>query len=89
MMCNCTGACKAPPFVCPVLGPQGGQPFTPPAPPWVQPGYALPPHPGPAYPLPPAPVASYGCICPPTSEQTCQGTFCPRKPFSLSAPGSP
>jgi len=21
-----------------------------------------------------------GCICPPTSEQTCQSTTCPRKP---------
>ena len=21
-----------------------------------------------------------GCICPPTSEQTCQNPFCPRKP---------
>ncbi len=27
-------------------------------------------------PLPPAPV---GCICPPTSEQTCQNPVCPRQ----------
>jgi hypothetical protein len=26
---------------------------------------------------PPAPV---GCICPPTSEQTCMSATCPRKP---------
>jgi hypothetical protein len=24
-----------------------------------------------------------GCICPPTAEQTCKGTFCPRKPFRI------
>ena len=23
----------------------------------------------------------HGCICPPTSEQTCQGDFCPRQPM--------
>lgn len=25
-------------------------------------------------------IAFHGCICPPTSEQTCQGEDCPRKP---------
>lgn len=28
--------------------------------------------------LPPPPPA--GCVCPPTSEQTCQSLTCPRKP---------
>lgn len=27
---------------------------------------------------PAAPVIVQGCICPPTSEQTCRNTFCPR-----------
>jgi hypothetical protein len=27
----------------------------------------------------PAPIQR-GCICPPTSEQTCQNPLCPRKP---------
>lgn len=26
------------------------------------------------------PSASRGCVCPPTSEQTCQNPNCPRKP---------
>ena len=26
-----------------------------------------------------------GCICPPTSEQTCQSPLCPRKPVSQKA----
>ena len=25
-----------------------------------------------------------GCICPPGSEQTCQGHMCPRKPLGMS-----
>lgn len=25
-----------------------------------------------------------GCICPPTSEQTCQNQYCPRKPVLIS-----
>lgn len=25
-------------------------------------------------------ASKHGCICPPTSEQTCQGAFCPRRP---------
>lgn len=25
-----------------------------------------------------------GCICPPTSEQTCQNPLCPRKPLPLA-----
>ncbi len=29
------------------------------------------------YTIPSSPV---GCICPPTSEQTCQNPVCPRKP---------
>jgi hypothetical protein len=27
----------------------------------------------------PVPLAPAGCICPPTSEQTCQSPTCPRK----------
>lgn len=26
-----------------------------------------------------------GCICPPTSEQTCQNPTCPRKPYKANA----
>lgn len=37
------------------------------------PGYTLPPSPV-FYPNPPR-----GCICPPTSEQTCQSPTCPRR----------
>jgi len=34
----------------------------------------------PNYSLPPAPAFHPpGCICPPTSEQTCQAPMCPRK----------
>ena len=32
--------------------------------------------------LSPRPVVGQGCICPPTSEKTCRGQFCPRKPIS-------
>ena len=28
----------------------------------------------------PWPTAPQGCICPPTSEQTCMNPMCPRKP---------
>lgn len=36
----------------------------------------------PYYTPPPQPVfVQHGCICPPTSEQTCQSPLCPRKPF--------
>lgn len=31
-----------------------------------------------------APQKPHGCICPPTSEQTCKGQFCPRKPLAIS-----
>lgn len=32
------------------------------------------------------PQPMHGCICPPTSEQTCQNPMCPRKnPFERSA----
>ena len=27
--------------------------------------------------------APQGCICPPTSEQTCQNPTCPRKPVTI------
>ena len=33
------------------------------------------------------PTRQVGCICPPTSEQTCQSPICPRKNH-LSAAGS-
>ena len=39
-------------------------------------------------PVPPKPVVletPRGCICPPTSEQTCQAPMCPRKPVKLGA----
>lgn len=40
----------------------------------------------PIYELPPAPVFHPpGCICPPTSEQTCQNPACPRKGVNLTA----
>ena len=31
-----------------------------------------------------APISIYaqGCICPPTSEQTCRADYCPRKSFA-------
>lgn len=42
------------------------------------------------YPLPvgaqPWPFPPPGCICPPTSEQTCQSPACPRKDPSRGAP---
>jgi hypothetical protein len=28
-----------------------------------------------------------GCICPPTSEKTCENSFCPRKNIKISASG--
>ena len=28
-----------------------------------------------------------GCICPPTSEKTCENSFCPRKDIKISAAG--
>jgi len=38
--------------------------------------------------LPPIPVTQpYGCICPPTSEKTCEAPNCPRKNH-LKAMGS-
>ena len=34
----------------------------------------------PVYELPPTPIfVPPGCICPPTSEKTCQNPLCPRK----------
>lgn len=48
-------------------------------------------YPMPNYQLPPAPIYYYtcspGCICPATSEKTCQSPTCPRKNH-LSAAGS-
>lgn len=29
-----------------------------------------------------------GCICPPTSEKTCEAPMCPRKSFKISAAGA-
>ena len=31
------------------------------------------------------PTQPMGCICPPTSEQTCNGQFCPRRNHLVSA----
>lgn len=40
------------------------------------------------YHMPPAPVFQpAGCICPPTSEKTCENQMCPRKGFKVSASG--
>lgn len=43
------------------------------------------------YTLPPAPTytVSPGCICPPTSEKTCENPMCPRKGIKASSSGSP
>ena len=42
----------------------------------------------PLHSYPPVPVFyPPGCICPPTSEQTCQAPMCPRKPIKVSATG--
>jgi hypothetical protein len=30
-------------------------------------------------------VPTRGCICPPTSEQTCQNVMCPRKGVTITA----
>ena len=40
---------------------------------------------GPVKPDPAPVVSAQGCICPPGSEATCQGPFCPRKPWALRA----
>jgi hypothetical protein len=41
--------------------------------------------PGPITTLPPAPVFHQpGCICPPTSEKTCESPTCPRKNHSAA-----
>ena len=29
---------------------------------------------------------SHGCICPPTSEKTCKGPMCPRRPIGETRP---
>jgi hypothetical protein len=34
----------------------------------------------PMSPMTPMFPLSHGCICPPTSEQTCRGDHCPRQP---------
>ena len=47
--------------------------------------FAQPNHGG--YPPTTPPLITVGCICPPTSEQTCQAPLCPRKnPFGKSKP---
>ena len=42
------------------------------------------------YTLPPSPTcAPQGCICPPTSEKTCEAIACPRRnPFKSGLSGS-
>ena len=42
-------------------------------------------------PLPVGPTPPVGCICPPTSEKTCQNPACPRKPqtYFVTANGPP
>jgi hypothetical protein len=34
---------------------------------------------------PPRQQASFGCVCPPTSEQTCQASMCPRRGWGPGA----
>lgn len=35
--------------------------------------------------IPTPPPVQQGCICPPTSEQTCRSPICPRKPMPSGA----
>lgn len=43
----------------------------------------------PNYSLPPAPAYTPpGCICPPTSEKTCEAPMCPRKGIRYGAGGT-
>jgi hypothetical protein len=45
--------------------------------------------PGHLYQLPPTPVFHPpGCICPPTSEKTCEAPLCPRKGIRISGSSS-
>ena len=47
-----------------------------------------PPIPPPFYQMPPTPAFHPpGCICPPTSEKTCESPTCPRKSIKISAAG--
>jgi hypothetical protein len=64
-----------PPCFCIGVPDYGTQPL-PSSPPW-EPTYTPPPVTVPSIPVTPAPR---GCVCPPTSEQTCQSPVCPRKP---------
>lgn len=46
-------------------------------------------YPMPSYHLPPAPISyPQGCICPPTSEKTCEAPLCPRKGLRSAVGGS-
>ena len=40
------------------------------------------------YTMPLIPHTPVGCVCPPTSEQTCQNESCPRKTQFVSATGA-
>lgn len=52
--------------------------------PYCQPGPLVP-----VYTYPPIPISQpAGCICPPTSEKTCQSPMCPRKNHLQSAGAS-
>lgn len=43
------------------------------------------PQPAPLYTIPPGPAFHPpGCICPPTSEKTCENPICPRKGLKVS-----
>lgn len=48
------------------------------------PRYAPNPYPRPVGAMPMVPQ---GCICPPTSEKTCENPTCPRKGIKISATG--
>lgn len=67
--CYCSGACKNPPYRCPVMQSlmQPQQPFL---------VYGLPPQQPFVWPFP-SPVM--GCVCPPGANRDCENPACPRK----------
>lgn len=86
MACNCTGACRRPPYQCggafPVQQPFNPWPSRQPEP------WGLPNGPAPyPYTTPnsfPGLTVPVGCICPAGSNKDCERSDCPRKPL----PGS-
>lgn len=85
MVCACSGACRIYGHCgCPKPPLYDGQPFPytlPTIPPnvptqWWWERYQFPA------------ATNYGCICPPTSEQTCQAAICPRRAIKVTAGGT-